>query len=803
MVVEEPKIVASETAALETRTSSTITIENEISTLKNESISIQPIAGGTNGAALNISQTLLRPTFEGGPIAIDEKAKRRLSFDNQRRRMSGGDASLQRSFSSNSIASYHSRQSGRSASVGSCCTCDDNSTLGSTTSHSSKPSYLTIYFASQSGTSAYYAAQLQREGVEMGFDIALRSVRSIAEHLKNDPFPEIALRNLFVPHKTKKGKQRGRAVFLVSTYHEGGPSDDAKRFVSLLETLDDQSECLKGLRYAVFGFGDSQYSQTFNTQGKLYDTMLESLGGKRLVAPGFADRAKDIEYDFENFKWRRFWPKLADLSARDCLILGGDHYSGDESGEPSQEKKRQKKRNPRRRSSSVVSDPEGGFVLEIVDKSELQSRKCQDVLGKIHPSSRHFVRGVDCPVKQVKALWRDPSLDPLGPQRGSVILVELDLKPKKGEITPFKYQTGDHIAVLPINPLHVVEAVAEHLDYDLDTKFVLVPKKEHQVTNFEPPFPSPCTVREYLSFYCELSTPPRRSILRSLSRFATLAADRDELHNVSSLKSYTEFDNRVVKENIGIADIITEYFPSIQIPLVNFIRLCTPMQPRWYSVASSPLVHPNSLSIALSVITIPRKYDESVCRGVCSHYLSNLSTELPDTCRIMKMGNSGLIPPPDPQTPVILICNGSGIAPMRALLQELNYKKMVLKEALGPVLLFFGIRRRDSDFLFEEEFNSYLENGSLTELHLACSREQTEKVYVQHVLVDHSDHIWSLLQDGAHTYVCGANTMTTDVDAVIRKLANDALGPDEVKAFMEEMEKGQRYIREGWTSKVE
>jgi NADPH-ferrihemoprotein reductase len=787
-----------EQAALSrTATASGATIGEELSSLKRDA---KTRGGAVNKTPLNMSEAKLRPEFESGRIAIDvdEKAKRQLSSDDRKRNFAD-DSSYLHSFSTASVASYHSRQRTRtrSTSFESSESIDDNSTLGSA-SDSSKPAYLTIYFASQSGTSAYYAAQLQREGVGMGFDIALRSVRSVAECLKSDPFPEKALRNLLVPHSTKKGKERGRAVFLVSTYQDGGPTDDARRFVSILQSLE-QHDCLKGLRYAVFGFGDSAYSQTFNTQAKLYDSLLEDLGGKRMVAPGFGDRAKDIEYQFETFKWRKFWPKLADLSAKDFGAPASKGLGDESTGERTHEKRRDKKTQTRI-SSPIVSDPEGGFVLEILKEDD----QYEDVIVGLHPSSRHLVRGVDCPVRKVTPLCRDPALDPSDPQPGSVMLVELDLTPKAGEFTaPFKYEVGDNIAVLAVNPLNVVKAVVKHLDYDLDTRFVLSPKTEQQATNFEPPFPSPCSVREYLSFYCELSTPPRRSVLRALSRFATLKADRDELHKISSVKRYKEFNDRVVKENIGMAALITEYFPSIQLPLVNFIRLCSPMQPRWYSASSSPLVDPTSLTFTFSVITIPRTHDDSVCRGLCSHYLSNLSTEKPDTCRIMKMGNSGLVPPKDPNTPVILVCNGTGISPMRALLQELNYKKMVLKEVIGPVVLFFGIRRRDYDFLFEEEISKYLANGSLSELQLACSREQVEKVYVQHVLADHGDRVWKLLQEGAHMYVCGVNKMTTDVDAVLRNVALKSLGPDEVKAAMHEMEKSHRYIREEWTSKVE
>lgn len=753
----------------------------------------------SEGNSNRLDGTGLPPiTFEGGPIG-----KRKSQFSPGAGSSGGSikssasindDSSHQRSFSSMSGGgSYHARRSARrSNSIGS-GSCGSRSSLGSHLSSGDRQHYVTIFFASQSGTSAYYAAQLQREGTEMGFDVGLRSVRSLSNLLEGDPNPTQQLRRVLVPHKTKRGKQRGRTVFVVSTYHEGGPSDDAKRFVELLKSLTP-NPCLKGLRYAVIGLGDSGYSQTYNMQAKFYDETFEKLGGKRMMPPGLCDQAKDLDMEIETVKWRHFWPALAELSTKDSFMPPSSSASVD-TGQSTKEVRKRRKSVERRRSSSLIADPEGGFVLEIVKDSD--PPQVEDFLGPLHSSSRHFVKGVECSVKNVEPLWVDPALDQ---QQGKVVRVDFDLTPSDG-IEPLRYETGDNVAVLPINKLDLVEAVAEHLDYGLDTTFVLVPKNKEEV--FEPPFPSPCTVRDYLSHNCELSTPPRRSVLRALSRFATLARDRDELHRISSVSSYSEFNTRITKQNIGIGALLTDYFPSIRVPLVNFIRLCTPLQPRWYSVSSSPSVNPNALTITFSVISIPRTIDNSVCLGACSHYLADLAPAAGDTCRIIKMGSSGFVVPPQPSTPVIMVCNGTGLAPMRALLQELHYRKTVIGEAVGPILLFYGIRRTDQDFLYKDEIKSYQQDGTLTELHLACSREQAEKIYVQHVLAKKSDRIWELLQCGAHIYVCGANTMTSDVDAVLRSVVTSHLAPIEATQFVDMMEKDNRYIREGWSSKNE
>lgn len=119
-----------------------------------------------------------------------------------------------------------------------------------------------------------------------------------------------------------------------------------------------------------------------------------------------------------------------------------------------------------------------------------------------------------------------------------------------------------------------------------------------------------------------------------------------------------------------------------------------------------------------------------------------------------------------------MIANGSGIAPMRALLQERHYQKQTLGYLVGPSELFFGIRRRDLDFLYQDELVYYKQSGTLSALYLACSREQMHKIYVQHMVAKHAEQIWKLLLRGAHIYVCGGTSMRTEVDQALRAIAS-------------------------------
>ena len=642
---------------------------------------------------------------------------------------------------------------------------------------SDNPPYITIFYATQSGTSEYYAYVLQQEGLTMGIDVGICNVsvlmHSIEMSLDKD------LQDILVPHLSNTGKRRGRALFLVSTYHEGGPSDDAKSFVKAIQEIDDH-KYFKGLRYSVFGFGSSNFASTYNSQGKLYDQVLSQLGGKRILPLGLGDDAKDIDWDFELWKWKSWWPTIADIASR-------DHQGVLKSVSSHQRKGKQE---------SEGSDSK--YLIEYIDPSEFAQHK--DVCDTIplYSVAKHFREGAEYTVKTVKPLWRDPDLNPMLKQSGSTMHVALDITKPVG--TPLTFKTGDNVAVLPQNRAILVEEVAKKLGYDLDTMFILKLQDHMQEGDFELPLPTPCTIRDYLTKYAELTTPPRRSTIRALSKCATIPEERNQLYQLSSKKHREMYRSQVIGQHIGLGDLILVYFKSLEIPLTKLITLCTPMQPRWYSVSGSTVVHKDEIHLTFSMVSIARDIDSSFALGAASHYLGNLA--IGASVRIIRNVASGFVVPSDASTPLIMVANGAGIAPMLALIQERHYQRTELGLKVGPTELFFGIRRRDQDFLYREELRSYKLAGSLSSMQIACSREQMHKIYVQHLVVKHSEHVWRLLQRGACIYVCGGSSMSKEVDLVLRAIVTRHQEGNELSTeeFMMTLTNQGRYRQEAFDS---
>jgi NADPH-ferrihemoprotein reductase len=634
--------------------------------------------------------------------------------------------------------------------------------------------YLTIFYATQSGTSEYYAYALQQEGQTMGIDVGICNVSALMHSVEMSLDQD--LKDILVPHLSGTGKRRGRALFLVSTYQEGGPSDDGKSFVKAIQEITDH-KYLKGLRYCVFGFGCSSFSLTYNSQGKLYDQMLSQLGGKRMLPLGLGDDSKDIDWDFEQWKWKSWWPTMADIASRD-----------NQGSLKSNQKMRKQE----------SEGHDSKYLIEYINPSEFA--KHIGVCDKIPLLSvaKHFGDGAEYTVKIVKPLWRDPELNPKLKQSGSTMHVALDITQPIG--TPLTFKTGDNVAVLPHNRSSVVEEVAIKLGYDLDAMFVVHPQDPQQECGFELPFPTPCTIRDYLTKYAELTTPPRRSLIRALSKCATLPEERDELYQLSSKKHREMYKSQVVGQRIGLGEFILVYFKSLEIPLAKFITLCTPMQPRWYSLSGSTVVHKDEIHLTFAMVSLERDMDSSFAQGAASHYLGNLP--IGAAVKIIRSVPSGFVVPPDPSLPLIMVANGSGVAPMLALIQERHHQKTELGLKVGPTELFFGIRRRDLDFLYREELRRYKLAGSLSSLQLACSREQMHKIYVQHLIVKHAEHVWRLLQRGAHIYVCGGNRMSNEVDLVLRAIVTRHQEGNELSTeeFMTRLANQGRYLQEAFDS---
>ncbi|OBI10180.1 bifunctional nitrate reductase/sulfite reductase flavoprotein subunit alpha [Mycobacterium scrofulaceum] len=222
----------------------------------------------------------------------------------------------------------------------------------------------------------------------------------------------------------------------------------------------------------------------------------------------------------------------------------------------------------------------------------------------------------------------------------------------------------------------------------------------------------------------------------------------------------------------------------------EWLRVLKRLQPRLYSISSSPKECPQEVHLTVSPVRynfqgVPR-------RGVCSTYLADRSPG--DRVAVYLQPSTNFRPPSDPDTPMIMIGPGTGIAPFRGFLQE--------RRALGhtgPNWLFFGEQHAATDYYYRDEIEQMHADGLLTELDLAFSRDQRDKIYVQHLMRNRGAELWRWLQDGAQLYVCGtADPMAKDVDRALCEVAAEHgnLDPEAAKEYVRSLSADKRYHRD-------
>ncbi|MEM1237044.1 MAG: flavodoxin domain-containing protein [Pseudomonadota bacterium] len=215
-----------------------------------------------------------------------------------------------------------------------------------------------------------------------------------------------------------------------------------------------------------------------------------------------------------------------------------------------------------------------------------------------------------------------------------------------------------------------------------------------------------------------------------------------------------------------------------------------PLQPRLYSISSSPKAHPGEVHLTVGEV----RYDLNgrACKGVASTFLGERLAE-GGMIGVYVQRSPHFHPPADDTVPLIMIGPGTGIAPFRAFLEERE-----ARGATGKNWLFFGDQHEATDYLYREELEAW-RNAGLTELSLAWSRDGAEKVYVQTLLEESSDAVFSWLEDGAAIYICGdASRMAVDVEKALLRIIAKGKATDEVgaKAYLEDMAANHRYQRD-------
>ncbi|MBQ0945461.1 molybdopterin-dependent oxidoreductase [Ideonella sp. 4Y16] len=236
------------------------------------------------------------------------------------------------------------------------------------------------------------------------------------------------------------------------------------------------------------------------------------------------------------------------------------------------------------------------------------------------------------------------------------------------------------------------------------------------------------------------------------------------------------------------ADLLREH--PARLGAQEWVDLLPRLQPRLYSIASSPRAHADE--VHLTVSTVRYRHGDRLRGGLCSTFLADRTAAQP--VPLFVQANPRFRLPEEGDRPVVMIGPGTGVAPFRGFLHERR-----ARGARGANWLFFGEQHAATDFYYRDELQAMQRDGTLQRLSLAFSRDQADKVYVQHRMREQGGELWAWLQDGAHLYVCGdASRMARDVDQALRDVAvqHGGLTPDAAADWLATLTRQRRYLRD-------
>ncbi|KAG7176897.1 NADPH--cytochrome P450 reductase-like, partial [Homarus americanus] len=382
-----------------------------------------------------------------------------------------------------------------------------------------------VFYGSQTGTAEEFAGRLAKEATRYG-------LKGMVADPEECDMSELAQLSEVENHL---------AIFCVATYGEGDPTDNAQEFYEFLQNGEEQ---LDGVQFTVFGLGNKTYEH-YNAMGKYIDKRLVELGASRIYELGMGDDDANMEDDFITWK-DAMWPKV-------CEIFGIEAQNLDI--------------NMRQYRLTVHEeyDPARLFTGEIARLNSLK-------VGSQRP-----------PFDSKNPMMAEISVNRELFQGGDRNCMHIELNIEGSRI---RYDSGDHVAIYPINDPALVNRLTELVGEDPDKVITLTNVDED--SSKKHPFPCPCTYRTALSHYVDIAFLPRTHVLKELAEYTTDTAEKEKLLLMSgtSEAGKAEYQRWIVHDTRSIVHIL-EDMPSCKPPLDYLCELLPRLQARYYSISSS------------------------------------------------------------------------------------------------------------------------------------------------------------------------------------------------------------------------
>ncbi|KAJ5610015.1 hypothetical protein N7510_006734 [Penicillium lagena] len=629
--------------------------------------------------------------------------------------------------------------------------------------------HVVVFWGSQSGTAERLAKALVREFRDR------YGMRAIAADL--DDFDYEHLESLSAKHYVG---------FVVATFGEGDPTDNAAGLHQYLTSLDYDHRKLHNLNYFVFGLGNSTY-QYFNRFAGFVDQGLGTAGAQRIGPVGMAD-----EIERSDDVWNDWKHQILD----ELLVRGVGKKS--DIDEP------------------VLPDPD----FKIVDRPSTTRELIH--LGERNGKQRGQWQPIVAPVCHAQ-LISQPESGISVPHDYLHIALELPSGPSGS------YHSGDHVAIWPMAPEDEVQRIARLFGWserELHTTIDLVSYKDS--SGLACSIPSPTTRDAILRHYLDICGAVSREVLQVLVQLSPTPTARSYL--TSLMREDGTGWQLACSRHLTVGRLMEiagsnqeDKWPATLFE--QFIQCLPVLQPRYFSIASSPYVEPRQLAITVAVL-VHETLDQQRFYGLATNYLysiyqslNHITVKEPRRPQFAMSGPGGCLTsgdmyiqirpstfklPREMQRPVILFASGSGIAPFRGFIQE-RVRAALDGQEIGSIFLFFGCRNT-ADCLYHTEWEKLQESlasvgkKSLLDVNYAFSR-MGKREYVQDRMASRQqDVLRLLLEDQASAYICGSVKLSSGVKSTLRELIGNHWGWEEQACakYLEDLKESGRLREDVW-----
>jgi len=531
---------------------------------------------------------------------------------------------------------------------------------------------------------------------------------------------------------------KDQPIVIIEPSYEGKPADNAKKFVAWLES-NANSKLLEGVQYAIFGVGNSDWTHTYHRIPKLTDELFEKMGAKRFTETGLVNVKGDIMGPWENWS-EQMWNDLRKSSGTTTEVLGGQLQA--EITPP--------------KFATYLGGKDIGYGVVKVNKS-LGG-------GEVGLTKKHM---------------------------------EIELPPGTS------YRSGDYIVILPMNSICNVRRVMKRFDLSPDDNIAITGTSKTFIAT-----EVPTSIFDLLMTRVELSTPISQKQLQTLAE----AAPENKRAKLLELASDETYKKEVIPKRYSILDILEDH-PDCKLSFAVYLDSLKPLSPRQYSVSSSPLANvdfiqtPEGTTAQRLVASLTYDvHDEAAWsgdnrrfHGVASTYLARQEPGEKIRC-FPRPTNINFHLPTDPTVPIIMVCAGTGLAPMRGFIQERATIKNARNAKVGPAILYFGCRHFEKDFIYSDELKQWEADGVVS-VRGCFSKVAPEGQKAQRV----PDRMWDERKElaelfgegGAKVFICGsASKLAKSTAEMCMKIYRDTFPGKTEEDALEWLEKVKetRYV---------